>query len=182
MRHTARRRAKLWTGVIAIILLGLTTAAEEDCETTPQDEPADTVISAPEPTQPSPTHTPALVRSPTPTASPTPILTPVPPSVKDIEELLIPNMESQPEVMDAAVAQDGDDISLVLIVGFATNESRAKEIGENFVRMTKSLMKDGAPGREIGKGKYNYLIGVYYPNEKTVALGAKARTADRLTW
>ena len=24
--------------------------------------------------------------------------------------------------------------SLVLIVGFATNESRAKEIGENFVR------------------------------------------------
>ena len=57
-----------------------------------------------------------------------------------------------------------------------------KEIGENFVRMTKSLMKDGAPGREIGKGKYNYLIGVYYPNEKTVALGAKARTADRLTW
>ena len=102
--------------------------------------------------------------------------------MKDIEELLIPNMESQPEVMDAAVAQDGDDISLVLIVGFATNESRAKEIGENFVRMTKSLMKDGAPGREIGKGKYNYLIGVYYPNEKTVALGAKARTADRLTW
>ena len=91
-------------------------------------------------------------------------------------------MESQPEVMDAAVAQDGDDISLVLIVGFATNESRAKEIGENFVRMTKSLMKDGAPGREIGKGKYNYLIGVYYPNEKAVALGAKARTADRLTW
>ena len=95
--------------------------------------------------------------------------------MKDIEELLIPNMESQPEVMDAAVAQDGDDISLVLIVGFATNESRAKEIGENFVRMTKSLMKDGAPGREIGKGKYNYLIGVYYPNENTVALGANRK-------
>ena len=36
-------------------------------------------------------------------------------------------------------------------------------------------MKDGAPGREIGKGKYNYLIGVYYPNEKTSSFGGKGK-------
>ena len=84
MRHTARRRAKLWTGVIAIILLGLATAAEGDCETTPQDDPADTVIAAPEPTQPSPTASPtALVRSPTPTdIAQLRFRTPIPPSVE----------------------------------------------------------------------------------------------------
>ena len=176
MRHTARRRAKLWTGVIAIILLGLATAAEGDCETSTQDEPAGTLIATAEPI--APTQIPIPTAMPAPTAPPTL----PPPTVKDIEEFLIPNIKSQPDVMDAAVAQDGDDISLVLIIGFATNESRAKELGENFVRITKSLMNDGAPGREIGKGKYNYLIGVYYPNEKTVALGAKAKTAGQLKW
>lgn len=170
MRHTARHRAKLWMGVIAIILLGLATAAEEDCETTTQDEPAGTVITIPEPTRPSPTHTPSP--SPTPTQ----------PTVKDIEDILIRIIEGYSDIMDAAITQDGKDINLVLVVSFATSQSRARELGENFVRMTKSHMKDGAPGRDIGKGKYNYLIGVYYPNEKRVALGAKVSFADRLTW
>ena len=34
----------------------------------------------------------------------------------------------------------------------------------------------------LGKGKYDYLIGVYYPNEKPLAIGAKAKTSDRISW
>ena len=68
MRHTAKRRAKLWLGAIAIILLGLATAAEGDCETASQDEPAGTLIATPEPT--------ALAQIPIPAARPEPTATP----------------------------------------------------------------------------------------------------------
>ena len=37
-------------------------------------------------------------------------------------------------------------------------------------------------GKDIGRGEYDYLIGVYYPNEDLVGMGVKARTADRITW
>ena len=70
MGHTARRRAKLWMGVAAIILLGLATAAEEDCETSTQDEPTGTPIVTPEPTAPAQMPIPSA--APAPTATPTP--------------------------------------------------------------------------------------------------------------
>ena len=84
--------------------------------------------------------------------------------------------------MDAAISQDGRDLSLVLVVAYATNERYAKQLGENFVRMLKSLSQDDPPGQSIGTGIYNYLVGVYLPNGDRVALGAKARTSDRITW
>ena len=92
------------------------------------------------------------------------------------------SIKAYPEVRDAAVSQKGDQLSLVLVVRFATNTQRAKTLGENFVRLTKSLGPDSSPGKEIGKGTYDYVIGVYYPNERQVALGAKARTAERISW
>ena len=48
--------------------------------------------------------------------------------------------------------------------------------------MTKSLGPDRSPGKEIGRGTYDYLIGVYYPSERQVALGAKSRVAERISW
>ena len=96
MRHTARRRARLWTGIIAIILLGLATAAEEDCETTPQDDPADRIIATPERTAPAriPIPTPTLIPRATPTietiAEPTLTIEPTiePTSTPTVEEAL----------------------------------------------------------------------------------------------
>ena len=55
-------------------------------------------------------------------------------------------------------------------------------MGENFVRLCKTFIEDDSPGRTIGRGKYDYLIGVYYPNEKRVAQGAKSRVANRISW
>ena len=34
----------------------------------------------------------------------------------------------------------------------------------------------------IGEGIYDYVVGVYYPNEKQLASGAKAKNARRITW
>ena len=38
------------------------------------------------------------------------------------------------------------------------------------------------PGKAIGKGIYNYLVSVYYPDERMVVQGAKVTFADRVTW
>ena len=91
-------------------------------------------------------------------------------------------MKQNPGVLDAAVSKQGNQVSLVLIVVPLTNEGRAKQLGENFVRLFKSLSDDESPGRSIDRGKYDYLIGVYYPNEKKVVQGAKSRASDRISW
>ena len=85
-------------------------------------------------------------------------------------------------VREAAVTQRDNVVSLVLIVEYATSQSYARELGDNFVRLAKSLLGDSAPGKAIGTGKYDYMVGIYLPNEEQLALGAKARTADRISW
>ena len=57
-------------------------------------------------------------------------------------------------------------------------------MGEKFLRMYQSLSDsdDDSPRPSIGKGKYDYLVGVYYPNETTLVQGAKVRFADRISW
>ena len=100
----------------------------------------------------------------------------------DIKAIAISSISDYPEVIDAAISQDDRGISLVLVVAFGTDEGRAKELGDNFVRMLKSFSEDSPPGKDIGKGMYDYLIGVYYPDEMQVALGAKARSANRISW
>ena len=85
-------------------------------------------------------------------------------------------------VRDAAIAQDGRKLSLVIIMNAAATEEYAKEVGENFVRYLKSTSPDESPGKEVGSGIYDYLIGVYTPTEKAIAEGAKARGARRISW
>ncbi len=36
--------------------------------------------------------------------------------------------------------------------------------------------------KQIGKGKYDYLIGVYLPNEDQLVMGAKVSFSPHLTW
>ena len=85
-------------------------------------------------------------------------------------------------VMDAAISQDGRNLSLVLVVNAAASEEYAKEVGDNFVRLVKTFGPEEAPSGEVGAGIYDYLIGVYTPSEKRIALGAKVSFATRITW
>ncbi len=113
----------------------------------------------------------------------TPLPTPTVLELDDvIEALVLASIEVLPRVVDAAMFQDGDQISLVVVVDYATNESYAKQLGDNFVRLAKTHLKDVAPGKNIGKGEYDYLVGVYYPNEKQLALGAKSRSSQDIRW
>lgn len=127
----------------------------------------------------APTHTPGPSPTRRPTATPLPVSTAL---SAELRASAVASITDDRRVVDAAIAQDGRTFSLVVIVGFATNEEYAKTVGDNFVRMVKALSDDENPGKTIGSGKYDYIIGVYYPNEAPVAIGAKARSSSGITW
>lgn len=51
-------------------------------------------------------------------------------------------------------------MNLVIIANAAINEEYAKELADSFVRIVKTFSEDESPGKEIGAGIYNYLVGV----------------------
>ena len=144
---------KLFTPLLIVLLAVATLAAEGDCETR---------------------NTPDTPDRPRRTAPPTV-------NVADIRDMVISTIEGYPRVRESSIGQDGNQLSLVIIVDYETDPDYSQELGENFVRMAKSFLKDGVPGKQIGRGSYDYLIGIYYPNEQKVALGAKVGDADRIS-
>ncbi len=118
--------------------------------------------------------------TPTPSVRVTPYVSSRPAS--SVNSMVKSSIEANREVIDSAIRRQGQQVSLVLIVRSATNTARARQLGENFLRMYKSLSDDNPPGQSIGRGKYDYIVGVYYPNKKPVATGAKASIADRMSW
>ncbi|MFC1800027.1 hypothetical protein ACFL2Z_03845 [Candidatus Eisenbacteria bacterium] len=106
-----------------------------------------------------------------------------PPQVTDEEmSLAIEEIESDPVVIDAAVQQEGKKLSLAVIVTPGTSKTEAMEVGERFVRLVKTFSKDTPPQKEVGKGIYDYLVGVYYPGNVELALGAKVSFARSISW
>jgi len=106
----------------------------------------------------------------------------VPKITEDEKLLAIASIKEQSGVKDAAIKQKDEKVSLAMIVEYGTSKERAKELGENFVRLVKTFSQDVNPEKEIGRGIYDYLIGVYYPNNKEIVMGAKASIARSITW
>jgi hypothetical protein len=106
----------------------------------------------------------------------------VPQVTDEQKELAIMGIKTYDEVQDAAIVQDEKTLSLALIVGYATNEETAKELGDSFVRMVKSNSGDTPPGKEIGSGIFTYYIGVYYPDKSEVVSGAKCGMCKSIYW
>jgi len=106
------------------------------------------------------------------------------PSVpKDEIDFAVSGIENYNEVLDAAISQKGNDLSLALIVNNGTSSERAKELGDNFLRLTMSSISiENKPQKEIGESQYTYLVGVYYPDQSKVVMGAKVDFARRITW
>jgi hypothetical protein len=106
-----------------------------------------------------------------------------PPQITEEQiNLAVQGIKEYPDVQDAAVCQEGEKLSLVVIVDYGTSEERAKELGDDFVRLVKTFGPEPAPSKEIGEGMFDYIIGVAYPNEEIVATGAKVSFADHITW
>jgi len=164
--------------IVLAIVLGVLFGEKDDRDS---EIPQATVEPTPTAPAASPTLTPSPTVAPTPktslTASDLPVL------ARETEAMVIDLIkESELVVLDAAVTQKGDQFSLVVIVINGTTKEAAKNIGDNFLRMVKSLGPDENPGRQIGPGIFDYFVGVYHRDESELVLGFKSKRAENIDW
>ena len=56
-------------------------------------------------------------------------------------------------------------------------------MGDDFVRLTKFFGSEEMPGgKHIGKGLYDYTVGIFNPDETEVATGAKVSFSRSISW
>ena len=100
----------------------------------------------------------------------------------DLVQMACDTIELEIDVLDASISQEGEKLALAIIVLDGTSEARAKQLGENFVRLAKTFGPDDNPSQEIGRGRYDYLVGIKTIGGKTIAMGAKVDMSPRITW
>ena len=86
------------------------------------------------------------------------------------------------DVVDATLVQSGISVTLDLVVGGAVSEERAKELGDQFVRVVKRRGPDHRPVNQLGTGSLDYAITVLHPGELQIAKGIKRRVATQISW
>ena len=130
-----------------------------------------------------PTPTP-VAPPPTPTApAPTLAVTPLTLSPEQKAEP-VATIKQQSGVVDAVIDQgEGRRLNLTLTVTPGTTETRARELGESFVRLVKDIGPDDDPPPDgIGRGRHTYFVRVNLPDGKTVALGDKRWDLPSMLW
>jgi len=86
------------------------------------------------------------------------------------------------DVVEATLVQSGISVTLDLVVGGAVSEERAKELGDQFVRVVKRRGPDHRPVNQLGTGSLDYAITVLHPGELQIAKGIKRRVATQISW
>lgn len=105
------------------------------------------------------------------------------PKIKEEEKLAaINSIKQKDKVKDACITQDCENINLSLTVDYKTSKERARELGENFIRLVKINSTDINPEEKIGIGFYNYVISVLYPDRQEVVRGTKACNTESIAW
>jgi predicted Zn finger-like uncharacterized protein len=113
---------------------------------------------------------------------PNPEVSAVPEISESVKEQLVREFKSRRRVRDIALVQKGEHVNITIIINYVFAEKYAKKVGDNAVRFVKARSEDTHPGEEIGRGIYNYTVGVYYPNKKPVAWGEKGRGDSHISW
>jgi hypothetical protein len=85
-------------------------------------------------------------------------------------------------VNEASISQDGQRLSLGLVVRVEATKDNAQKLGDDFVRLVKTFGPEALPGREIGSGMFDYEITVTYADGTRIAQGAKDSTGIRIAW
>jgi len=85
-------------------------------------------------------------------------------------------------VHEASISQDGQRLSLGLVVRVETTRDNAQELGDNFLRLVKTFGPEALPGREIGSGLFDYEITVAYADGTRIAQGAKDANGISIAW
>ena len=101
---------------------------------------------------------------------------------KEDKHKAIQRIKQQDGVIEAVILQNDAKVKLVLIVIERTKIEQAKELGERFVRIIKTFCRDPNPNKEIGKGVYDYMIEVLYPDKDELAIGIKDCMNKSISW
>lgn len=131
-----------------------------------------------------PTPTP-VAPPPAPTPPPDPTLA-VSPLTLSPEQKAAPvaAIKNHPDVLEAVINQgEGRRLNLIITVRDGIDETRARELGEGFVRLVKDIGPDDDPPPDgIGPGRHTYFVRVNLPDGKTVALGDKRWDLTSMLW
>lgn len=101
-------------------------------------------------------------------------------SVKDI---VMKSFMTNRSISELSITQDGNDMSLVMVVDCSTSLESAKIMGDRFVRLLKQFSTDLDPSTaEIGTGDYNYVVGVSCENGNSIAMGSKTSDSAQIAW
>lgn len=91
-------------------------------------------------------------------------------------------IELNAEVRESSISQVGRQVSLLLVADQGTSPSRARQLGYSSVRIVKRIGPDDNPGRTIGRGQFDNLIGVDDASNRQIVMGAKNRLAVSISW
>lgn len=112
-----------------------------------------------------------------------PVLPNVPLDISDVQKgQALREIKDYGDVVDATLSQSGLSVTLNLVVASTVSGDRAKELGEQFVRIVKRRGPDHRPVNQIGTGSLDYSIAVSNPDEDSIAKGDKARNASKVIW
>ncbi|MFC2122864.1 hypothetical protein ACFLRP_04180 [Bacteroidota bacterium] len=87
-----------------------------------------------------------------------------------------------PEVHFAAIEQEETKLFLILMVADATSAERAMQLGDDFVRLMKSVGLGKPPGEKIGPGLFDYVIRIYIAYDRPHLFGVKSKRNDVIEW
>ena len=100
---------------------------------------------------------------------------------EDKQAMVMRHFNARSLVRDSLIEQKGCRLKLVLVVSDIASESYARQLADNFVRMTKSFGPEAGPKKKIGRGIYHYDVGVFgWPSEAQIARGYKDADATTL--
>jgi len=86
-------------------------------------------------------------------------------------------------VIDADLTQRGRTVALSLTVRANTPPAAARALGENFVRLVKTMAAtEPTPGDDLGTGGFDYVVQVNTPGDALLARGGKSTSDRALHW
>lgn len=86
-------------------------------------------------------------------------------------------------VLDANIDQRGRTVALSLTVRADTGPAAARALGEEFVRLVKTMAAtEPPPGDDLGTGAFDYVVHIRAPGQRLLARGGKATTDRTIRW
>ncbi len=86
-------------------------------------------------------------------------------------------------VLDADLKQRGRTVALALTVRADTPPATARALGDNFVRLVKTLAAtEPTPGDDLGTGRFDYVVQISTPSRALLARGGKSTSDRALHW